>query len=192
MGHHGVLPVLGRDSTRTLVSARWRIQDSVWATTDPRKAVDGVDIVVLAVPSQTLRVSLAQWAEFIPRDAAVVSLMKGVELGTTKRMSEVIGEVADVGLGRIAGGMFPVRGVSLRDRPVTPLKSEQAPRTTARAEPTLQPSSTPMTLWSPNKLAVNTVASRCAGVVCRRRTSRRCSRSATAAGHSPGSVLGST
>ncbi|MEP7034861.1 MAG: NAD(P)H-dependent glycerol-3-phosphate dehydrogenase [Dermatophilaceae bacterium] len=77
------------------------LPEVVWATTDPRKAVDGVDIVVLAVPSQTLRVSLAQWADFIPRHAAVVSLMKGVELGTTKRMSEVIAEVAGVALERI-------------------------------------------------------------------------------------------
>jgi glycerol-3-phosphate dehydrogenase (NAD(P)+) len=49
------------------------------------------DIVVLAVPSQTLRANLADWS--LPSRAAVVSLMKGVELGTTKRMSEVIMEV---------------------------------------------------------------------------------------------------
>jgi glycerol-3-phosphate dehydrogenase (NAD(P)+) len=74
---------------------------AVSATTDPQEAVNGVDIVVLAVPSQTLRSHLTQWADFIPRQAAVVSLMKGVELGTTKRMSEVIAEVAHVGQERI-------------------------------------------------------------------------------------------
>jgi len=74
---------------------------AIWATTDPQEAVDGVDIVVLAVPSQTLRSNLAQWADFLPRGAAVVSLMKGVELGTTKRMSEVIAEVGHVEPGRI-------------------------------------------------------------------------------------------
>ena len=71
------------------------------ATTSAEEAVEGVDIVVLAVPSQTLRASLTQWADFIPPHAAVVSLMKGVELGTTKRMSEVIAEVAGVALERI-------------------------------------------------------------------------------------------
>ena len=75
---------------------------AISATTDPKEAVDGVDIVVLAVPSQTLRVNLEQWADFLPRHAAVVSLMKGVELGTTKRMSEVIAEVAGVAPERIA------------------------------------------------------------------------------------------
>jgi glycerol-3-phosphate dehydrogenase (NAD(P)+) len=66
------------------------------ATTDQAEALDGVDVVVLAVPSQTLRENLARVHADIPRDALLVSLMKGVELGTTKRMSEVIREVADV------------------------------------------------------------------------------------------------
>ena len=77
------------------------LPEAISATTDPEEAVDGVDMVVLAVPSQTLRVNLAQWADFLPRHAAVVSLMKGVELGTTKRMSEVIAEVAGVAPERI-------------------------------------------------------------------------------------------
>ena len=77
------------------------LPESIWATTDPREAAEGVDVVVLAVPSQTLRINLGQWADFLPRQAAVVSLMKGVELGTTKRMSEVIAEVGGVAPERI-------------------------------------------------------------------------------------------
>jgi glycerol-3-phosphate dehydrogenase (NAD(P)+) len=77
------------------------LPEAISATTDPREAVDGVDIVVLAVPSQTLRTNLAQWVDFLPRHAPVVSLMKGVELGTTRRMSEVIAEVGDIGPERI-------------------------------------------------------------------------------------------
>src|SRR5450631_3714334 len=46
---------------------------AISATTDPQEAVEGVDIVVLAVPSQTLRSHLTQWADFIPTQAAVVS-----------------------------------------------------------------------------------------------------------------------
>ncbi len=71
------------------------------ATTDAVEALDGVDIVVLAVPSQTLRNNLVGWAPMLPRGAAVVSLMKGIELGTTKRMSEVIAEVGEVEAERI-------------------------------------------------------------------------------------------
>jgi glycerol-3-phosphate dehydrogenase (NAD(P)+) len=72
------------------------------ATTDAREALSGADFVVLAVPSQTLRDNLAAWVELIPPDATLVSLMKGVELGTLKRMSEVIVEVADVAPERVA------------------------------------------------------------------------------------------
>ncbi|MER7362984.1 NAD(P)H-dependent glycerol-3-phosphate dehydrogenase [Nonomuraea wenchangensis] len=72
------------------------------ATTDPERALDGADFVVLCVPSQTLRPNLAAWREHIPRGAVLVSLMKGIELGTTKRMSEVIREVAEVPEERVA------------------------------------------------------------------------------------------
>ena len=77
------------------------LPDSISATTDPAEAVRGVDTVVLAVPSQMLRANLAPWVDFLPPHAAVVSLMKGVELGTTKRMSEVIAEVGHVSAERI-------------------------------------------------------------------------------------------
>ncbi|GAA4520463.1 MULTISPECIES: NAD(P)H-dependent glycerol-3-phosphate dehydrogenase [Nonomuraea] len=69
---------------------------SLRATTDVAEALDGAEFVVLAVPSQTLRANLDAWRPHIPRDAVLVSLMKGVELGTSKRMSEVIREVAGV------------------------------------------------------------------------------------------------
>ena len=64
-----------------------RLPSTIRATTDPAEAGAGADIVVLAVPSQTLRDNLTAWGSALPSTAAVVSLMKGVELGTTKRMS---------------------------------------------------------------------------------------------------------
>ena len=79
-----------------------RLPVSMTATCDARAAVDGVDFVVLAVPSQTLRDNLSAVAGALRRDSILVSLMKGVELGTTRRMSEVICEVADVPLDRVA------------------------------------------------------------------------------------------
>jgi glycerol-3-phosphate dehydrogenase (NAD(P)+) len=66
------------------------------ATSDAAAAVEGADLVVLAVPSQSLRANLGAVTGALRPDAVLVSLMKGVELGTTKRMSEVIAEVADV------------------------------------------------------------------------------------------------
>ncbi|MEU5212158.1 NAD(P)H-dependent glycerol-3-phosphate dehydrogenase [Streptomyces sp. NPDC020742] len=75
---------------------------SVRATTDPAEAARGAEFTVLAVPSQTLRGNLAEWAPLLPSDTVLVSLMKGVELGTAKRMSEVIEEVAKVPAERVA------------------------------------------------------------------------------------------
>ncbi|WP_155351537.1 NAD(P)H-dependent glycerol-3-phosphate dehydrogenase [Acrocarpospora pleiomorpha] len=79
-----------------------RLPESLRATTDPAEAMAGADFVVLAVPAQTLRANLAAWKPFLPPEAVLVSLMKGIELGTTKRMSEVIVEVAEVPPGRVA------------------------------------------------------------------------------------------
>lgn len=75
---------------------------SVSATHDVEKAVHDADVVVLATPSQSLRDNLSEWAPHIDKDAVMVSLMKGVELGTLKRMSEVIAEVTGAGPERIA------------------------------------------------------------------------------------------
>jgi glycerol-3-phosphate dehydrogenase (NAD(P)+) len=71
-------------------------------TADATEALDGAGIVVLAVPSQTVRDNLVRWAPAVHPDATLVSLMKGVELGTAKRMSEVIDEVVGCGAGRVA------------------------------------------------------------------------------------------
>ena len=72
------------------------------ATHDVEKALHGADLVVLATPSQTLRENLVEWAPFIEPGAVLVSLMKGVELGTLNRMSEVIAQVTGAGPDRIA------------------------------------------------------------------------------------------
>ena len=62
------------------------------ATDDPAQAAADADLVVLAVPSQSLHDNLADWGHLIPPSALVVSLMKGIELGTGRRMSQVIEE----------------------------------------------------------------------------------------------------
>ncbi|MDQ3404728.1 MAG: NAD(P)-dependent glycerol-3-phosphate dehydrogenase [Actinomycetota bacterium] len=66
------------------------------STSDPRVALDGADTVVLAVPSQSLRHNLTAWRGLLGPDATLVSLAKGVELGTLRRMSEVIVDVTGV------------------------------------------------------------------------------------------------
>jgi glycerol-3-phosphate dehydrogenase (NAD(P)+) len=75
---------------------------TVAATHDTERALAGADVVVFAVPSQTFRPNLEQWAPYIPASSLMVSLMKGVELGTLKRMSEVVAEVTGAGPERVA------------------------------------------------------------------------------------------
>ncbi|MDX3569303.1 NAD(P)H-dependent glycerol-3-phosphate dehydrogenase [Streptomyces sp. ID05-47C] len=74
----------------------------ITATTDPAKAASGADFVVLVPPSQTLRANLSAWVPAIAPTTVLVSLMKGVELGTAKLMSEVIADVTGAGPERIA------------------------------------------------------------------------------------------
>lgn len=72
------------------------------ATADAEQALAGAELVVLAVPSQLLRENLLRWVVHLPDRAVLVSLMKGVELGTAKLMSEVVTEVAGVPAARVA------------------------------------------------------------------------------------------
>ncbi|PZS26545.1 MAG: glycerol-3-phosphate dehydrogenase [Pseudonocardiales bacterium] len=78
------------------------LPESLYATHDPTAALADAELVAFAIPSQTLRANLLEWVPSLPPGATLVSLMKGVELGTTKRMSEVIAEVAGAEFERIA------------------------------------------------------------------------------------------
>jgi glycerol-3-phosphate dehydrogenase (NAD(P)+) len=63
------------------------------ATTDLEHAVSTADVLVMAVPSHGFRDVLDQAAPHIRPWVPVVSLTKGLEQGTHKRMTEVIEEV---------------------------------------------------------------------------------------------------
>jgi glycerol-3-phosphate dehydrogenase (NAD(P)+) len=75
---------------------------NVLATANPDQALADADLVVLAMPAQTLRSNLTSWSNSIPSEAVIVSLIKGVELGTAERMTEVIAEVAKVKAEQVA------------------------------------------------------------------------------------------
>jgi glycerol-3-phosphate dehydrogenase (NAD(P)+) len=79
------------------------LPDTVTATSDASAALTGADLVVMAVPSQTLRGNLSAWLATgaMEPDATLVSLMKGIELGTGLRMSEVIAETTGADPGRV-------------------------------------------------------------------------------------------
>jgi glycerol-3-phosphate dehydrogenase (NAD(P)+) len=97
-----VAETINRDHRNPGYLAAAELTESLRATTDPAEAMAGADLVVLAVPAQTLRQNLACWAPVLPPGALLVSLMKGIELGSCYRMSEVIGQVAGWPAGSIA------------------------------------------------------------------------------------------
>lgn len=76
--------------------------ESMRATGDPAEALACASLVILAIPAQTLAVNLAAWRQYLDPDAVVVSLMKGIELGTMRRMSQVISEDGGIPADRVA------------------------------------------------------------------------------------------
>jgi glycerol-3-phosphate dehydrogenase (NAD(P)+) len=63
------------------------------ATTNLQQAFDFSDIYVLAIPAQQLRTTLQEWKPFFKPGSTIVSTLKGIEISTQKRMTEVIEDV---------------------------------------------------------------------------------------------------
>ncbi len=63
------------------------------ATFDVQAAFSHSHIYVLAIPAQQLRPMLAEWKPLVSSDAIVVSTLKGIEISTQMRMTEIITEM---------------------------------------------------------------------------------------------------
>lgn len=68
------------------------IPANVVATADPALAVRRAKVVALVVPSHAIRTVVQTIGSYIKPDMLIISLTKGIERGTLKRMTEVIGE----------------------------------------------------------------------------------------------------
>ena len=66
---------------------------SLQATTDLAQAFAHSHIYVLAIPAQQLRLTLEEWKPFFSTDSIIVSTLKGIEISTQMRMTEVIEDV---------------------------------------------------------------------------------------------------
>ena len=71
----------------------FELPPAIRGTSDLEEAVDGAEVVVMGVPSHGFRGVLTAAARFVGRGVPVVSLTKGVEQGSLKRMTEVIGDL---------------------------------------------------------------------------------------------------
>ena len=72
-----------------------RLPDRVRATADLGEALEDREIVICAVPSHGVRDVMQRAAKALRPDGIVVSTVKGIELGSWKRMDEVLTDVLD-------------------------------------------------------------------------------------------------
>ncbi len=77
------------------------LPEALVITADLAAALEGADVVVLAVPSHGFRDVLESAKDLVAADACVVSLSKGVERGSQLRMTEVAAEVLSIDPSRI-------------------------------------------------------------------------------------------
>ena len=69
------------------------LPEQLAATSDLHKAIDGADVVVMAVPSHGFRAVLETAVGAIPPTIPIISLSKGIERETLMRMTEVVIDV---------------------------------------------------------------------------------------------------
>lgn len=128
-----VVDEINRDHVNSGYLAERVLPEAITATTSHEDALDGAEIVVLAVPSQTLRDNLRVWRSGFPGGAPVVSLMKGIELGTGQRMSQVIAEAGQVEPDRIVVVSGPNLAHEIAERqPAAAVVAATSPRMRAR------------------------------------------------------------
>ncbi len=72
------------------------------ATSNIDEAMSHSNTYVLAIPAQSLRQKLEEWNGSFARDAILISTLKGIEVATHFRMTEVIVDVLEVDASRIA------------------------------------------------------------------------------------------
>jgi len=91
------------DLARTRVSPRLpgcSLPEGVLVTGDEAEALDGADVVLSAVPAQFNRAVWERVGGLIPEGTGVVSVTKGLEVGTLLRPTQVVAEALDEPAGR--------------------------------------------------------------------------------------------
>lgn len=66
------------------------LPENVLVTADPAAACEGADLIVAAIPTAFLRETLARIAPAVPPGVPALSAVKGIELGSFARPSEVL------------------------------------------------------------------------------------------------------
>ena len=88
-----VIAEINGSHTNTKYLASHTLPENIRATTDLKAAFDFSATYVLAIPAQQLRVTLQEWKSYFSADSVIVSTLKGIEISTQMRMTEVIEDV---------------------------------------------------------------------------------------------------
>lgn len=108
------------DMRRTRLNSKFlsgvRLDDELKLESELEKALSGAEIVLLASPSEYMRETCARVRKFLRGPEIIVSVSKGIESDSLKRMSEVIREIlgADTPLAVLSGpslAMEVARGI---------------------------------------------------------------------------------
>lgn len=109
---------------------------TVGATASVAEALDGADGVVIAIPAQSLRGTVESWGVGALPDVPVLSLTKGIELGTDARITQVISEAGGIDAALIGALSGPNLSAEIAQRrpcaSVVAASSEQLAATFAR------------------------------------------------------------
>lgn len=113
----------------------------VACTADLAAATEGAAIVIIAAPSHAVRATAAALAPRLAAGAVVVSAAKGLEVGTLKRMSEVIAEEIPAAAPRLVALSGPnhAEEVALRHPTATVAASVSRPAAEAVQEALMAP-----------------------------------------------------
>jgi len=127
-----------------------KLPDNMTATGDRAQAVKDADIIVVAIAAQFARVALAEFKDLIPDTAVVVSLMKGIERNTKKRMDEVVREALDLPAERFAAVSGPNLSKEIADRQAAApgLPRGELGDAGGRPPPARPPRSSPARIWT--------------------------------------------
>lgn len=87
------LHALATDGENKMFLPGIKIDPAIQYQADMKIALKNADIVIVAIPTQFLRASLAAAKGLIPANVPIISLTKGIEHETLKRPSEVIADV---------------------------------------------------------------------------------------------------
>ncbi|CAA9224087.1 MAG: Glycerol-3-phosphate dehydrogenase [NAD(P)+] [uncultured Chloroflexia bacterium] len=105
---------------------------------DPGRALRDCRVVLMVVPSQTMRQNVRAIRAYIPPDAAVLSCAKGFEQGTLLRMSEVIAEELAFATGRTGALSGPnIAREVIEGKPAVSVVATQGPEVAHAVQPLL-------------------------------------------------------